>query len=181
MKICIGIDQSYTDTGIAISIDGIPHVWKNESFKGCKNKTEKRNRLRKRLSMLFERCSEKTGDILVLVERIRTYTGGDFLRPNYLKSTGALVAAIVDVAYDWDLKVYSVDTHSWMSKVVGKPNKKKGEDKPSIKFVKRKYDIDVKYKTAKGLIKYNDNISDAICISLYGFCKGIDKLLKEEE
>lgn len=180
--ICIGIDQSYTDTGIAISKDGIPIKWISENFKKCKNKPEKRIRLKTRLESLYSTINDKYSneEILVIVERIRTFTKGKDLRPNYLKSTGALIATIVDESYKQGHKVYSVDTRSWMSRVIGKGNKKKIE-KPSIDFVKTKFGIDVKYITKTGLTKYNDNISDAICISQYGFCEGVIKLLKLEE
>ena len=185
MKISIGIDQSYSDTGIAVSIDGSPVKWTNEKFKGCKNNTEKRRRLEERLRKLFTICTNKTKDVIIIIERIRTFTGGSQapnfgLRPTYLKSTGALIATVVDTAYDFGLKVYSVDTRSWKSKVVGKANK--GKDATAkdatIRFVKKEYGIDVSYVNKNGDTRYNDNIADAVCISLYGFVKSPN--LKEE-
>jgi hypothetical protein len=178
--ICIGIDQSYTDTGIAISIDGAIKYYTNENFKGCQNRTEKRKKIKDRLEKIIKKCTSKSDNVIIILERIRTFTSGSQLLPNYLKMTGALISVIVDLAYDYEIKVYSVDTRAWKSKIVGKANSK-GKDKKleTIEFVKNKYNIDVSQINSKGKVKQNDNIADAICISLYGFIKN-PKLNLEE-
>ena len=51
--ICIGLDQSYTDTGIAVVQDGKVLFAGHENFEGCKLRYDKRKRLIKRLEKLI--------------------------------------------------------------------------------------------------------------------------------
>ena len=185
--IIIGIDQSYTETGICIIQNEKIIKYFSIKFNGCNN-TEKRNKIRERLDTILCKLYKYQDDIKVICERIRTFTNGNSLRPQYLISTGALIATIVDCAYKHQVKTYSVDTRSWMSKVIGSAVKGKSKSnlefssktvKPSVDFVLKKYKIDVSYKTKTGLTRYNDNVSDAICIAFYGFVK--NPLLKLED
>ncbi len=174
-KIVIGIDQSYTRTGISIAADGKLLKVTSIDFKGLRFKSEKRKHLYNIINKIIILNKSKANEMLLICERIRTFTGGTKLRPNYLKTTGALIAVIVDAAFKHGIEVYSADTRSWKSQIVGTS---KGGKMPTIQFVKR-LGFDVSYKDKKGNIKYNDDASDSACIALYGFCKN-RKLRKED-
>lgn len=176
-KIVIGLDESYTRTGVGIAADGKLLMVKSTPFKGCKNKSEKRKHLANILNKLLTKASSEANLVIVICERIRTFTKGDKLRPNYLKSTGALIATIVDTAYEHGIEVYSVDTRSWKSKVVGTS---KGGKMPTIKYIE-KLGFDVSYENKKGELKYDDDAADAGGIALYGFIPEKQQNLKLEE
>ena len=57
--ISIGIDQSYTRTGISIAADGKLLKVSSISFKGCETKTEKRNCIRQVLRTIIPNCIKK--------------------------------------------------------------------------------------------------------------------------
>jgi hypothetical protein len=86
-------------------------------------------------------------------------------------SFGALTATIVDTAYEYGIKVYSVDTRSWKAQIVGTSKGIKGDDPkakkiPTMRFVKKLgFEVD-------------DDAADSGCIALYGFTK--NQKLKEE-
>ena len=138
-------------------------------------------------------------DVQIYVERIRTITQGQNkergfgLRPDYIKITGALIAVIVDIADKHNVTVFSVDTRAWRAQVLGKGNKTKQIHKTnpkedSIKFV-MKMGIDLKEYDRKGEQKfhkdgtpfYDDDLADAVCISLYGFIDVMKQKLYVEE
>jgi len=104
-------------------------------------------------------------------ERIRTFTmgkkegKGQFLNINYIKATGGLITTIVDAAYLFGIKVYSVDTRSWKAQVVGTT---KGGKAPALEFIKN-LGFDVK----------NDDAADSACIALYPFCRKQNLKLEE--
>ena len=169
-KVIIGIDQSYTRTGISVAADGKLLIVKSMSFKGAKTKTDKRKALADRLYSLLTNVRPKASELLVICEKIRTFShggkagGNSFISTNYIKSTGALIATIVDTAYAFDVPVCSVDTRSWKSRVVGTS---KGGKEPTIDFV-RHLGFDISIHTKKG-VKYDDDAADSACIALYGF------------
>jgi len=116
----------------------------------------------------------KATEALVVCERIRTFSMGknknggkplQFMNIGYIKATGALIATIVDVAYQFGVKVYSVDTRSWKAQVVGTT---KGGKAPTLAYVKS-LGFDVK----------NDDAADSACIALYPFCKKQNLKLEE--
>ena len=123
-KVVIGIDQSYTRTGITVLVDKEIFKMYSVDFKGCKTNTEKRNTLKTELmritDMIIYSCEiENTAkDITIITERIRLRSQG-FLSENYLKATGALIATIIDTADYYKCPVYSVDTRAWKSAIVG--------------------------------------------------------------
>ena len=96
-KCIIGFDQSYTRTGIAIVSNGKLRKITSEPFKGVTNKSEKRIRLADDVAKVINKCLEKyrPEEISIIVERIRTFTQGYDIRPNFLISQGALIASIV--------------------------------------------------------------------------------------
>lgn len=189
-KIVIGIDQSYTKTGICVSADGEVKKASSLNFKGKKSKTEKRNEVRKKLKKIIEANIDKCEEMVVIVERMRSYSSNnkDYSgNVRYIKATASLISSIVDVAYEYGIKTFSVDTRAWKGQVVGTTkeleNDKKVDPKkwPTILFVENKLGICVHKKNKLGNIKYNDDMADSICISLYGFIPGKYRKLKLEE
>lgn len=193
-KIVIGIDQSYDNTGISICIDGEIVEVLNVQLNKCKTNTIKRRTLYNSLCDVESFIKDyvmnnmiKEWEIICIIERIRLQSQG-FLNFDYIKGIGALNAVIVDFFENfWDIPVYSVDTRSWKSNIVGssKPMENKyglpAEKFPTILYcVKHGYkkyiiDYDVGRKK-KGIIEkngkkytYDNDKADAICISLYGF------------
>lgn len=195
-KVVIGIDQSYQDTGISIACDGKLKKLSHVTFLPDDCKTVKRQKVQEVLERAISANIGKCDKMVVIVERIRTFSGGN-LSLDYIKSTGALIGAICDTAYKYGVKVYSVDTRSWKSKVVGdsKPAANKyyvdPNKWPTIRYLcKKGYELDIlepvsnRCKNYAKLIegvkyKYNDNIADSACIALYGFKKG--RILNKEE
>ena len=189
-KIVIGIDQSYRDTGVALSFNGelksANHIF-TEKFK---TNSEKRLFIQESLNDIFYKVlnlSEKhNAEVIIIIERIRLRSQG-FLNINYIKGIGALNALITDLAYYYNYPVFSVDTRAWKSAVIGNSKGKRnniGFDEKKyptllwcIKNGYEKYIIEpVSNTKKKGVIErngerftYNDNTADAICISLYGF------------
>ena len=190
--IVIGIDQSYNNTGISIAADGKLMKVTSINLSGCQNNTEKRLMIRNKLTNLLDKMSQRGNLITIICERIRTFSGG-FLSTDYIKSTGALIATIVDAAYEHDIRVYSVDTRSWKSAIVGTSKPGKDDDKkgPTIKFVRKlgfEDSILVPIKRAKkGSFEkngqhfmWNDDAADSACIALYGFLPKSQQRLKLE-
>ena len=187
----IGVDQSYTNTGLAIAVDGKLKKLTAVNFKGCKNKTEKRNKLEATIRKALEVCIKKytAEQVTIFVERIRTFTAGDDLRPGVIKPQAALIAKIVDAAYEYGIKVYSIDTRAWKTAVLGTSRPAgfpyKGVDNPQkireVKFIcELGFDKELEVLTKTGQFKcYDDDIADAACIALYGFHGGPYKLLLE--
>lgn len=153
-KVVIGIDQSYTRTGITVLYDKEIFEMHSLDFKGCKTNTEKRNTLKTELRRIIDKVIYEADienikkDIMVITERIRLRSQS-FLSENYLKATGALIATIIDVGDYYMCPVYSVDTRAWKSVIVG-----------SSKPLNNPYGINPeKYRTIlymrnKGLLKW---------------------------
>lgn len=195
-KIVIGIDQSYADSGIAVALDSkLMSVTECASTSKMSN-TEYRTLLHNKLCYIFDKMQRhawkmENCQIVCIIERIRLQSAkpGEqhFLNLNYIKGIGALNALIVDTADIYSIPVYSVDTRSWKSQVVGssKPGRNQygfPEEKwPTIKWCLDKgyeeYIIkEVSQKKKKAVIEkdgnrftYNDNKADAIGIAMYGF------------
>lgn len=199
-KIVIGIDQSYKDSGISISVDGeikkITHCY----TMNLKNNTSKRQMLNIKLNTVFKKMSEKAYEnnceLICIIERIRLQSQG-FINIDYIKSIGALNAMIVDLANLYAIPVYSVDTRAWKSAIIGTSKEQKnkyGIDPkkwPTILWlISKGFEEDIKEEVSgrktKGVIErngerftYNDNAADSAAISLFPFY-GDNKLLKEE-
>lgn len=200
-KIVIGLDQSMKDTGISVSFNGKLKAATHCYTEHFKSNTEKRKELKHKLTSVLDNVnsfsSKYNAPVTVIIERIRLYSQG-FINIDYIKSIGALNALIVDTASLYNYPVYSVETKAWKFAVVGtsKPlNNPYGIDPkkwPTILWCISKgyknYIINKDIgRKKKGIIQspdsspytYNDNISDSICISLYGFTP--NPLLKEEK
>lgn len=197
-KLIIGIDQSYTRTGITIAGDG--HILKVGyiSFDDCELKCDKREKVKRILSNVIKANVGKATQMIVIVERIRQFRG-NVVSMDYIKSTGALIGTIIDTAHSYGIKTYSADTRSWKSQVIGTskplansynidPNKW-----PTIKYMLNRKDIKKewlctivsnrckKYSFMGDDGKkymYNDDAADSAGLALYGFSK--DRKLNPE-
>lgn len=168
--ISLGFDESYTRIGVSIvkgnnSKDAKILYYNSFDYNGCKNKSEKRRfvkRLTKKILAVYN-------PDVIIVERIRTFSQ-NFLSIPYIKTTGALIATIVDTAYP--RKVYSADTRSWKSRICGNASGMHKADKGvSVRYIIKRFNLTL-----------NDDAADAICIALYGLDFEKNKrLLKVEE
>lgn len=199
-KTVIGIDQSYTRTGITILEDKKILGMHSVNFDGCKTNTEKREHLKHFIESLFDNYN--IDNVTVITERIRLRSQG-FLSESYIKSTGALIATIIDIFATYDIPVYSVDTRSWKSQIVGnsKPlensygiNKEKYRtilylrSKGLLKHIVEPYTgrgkqgvVNIKINGKKTPCKINDDLADSYCIAMYGFLPEHKQKLKEEK
>ncbi len=198
-KIIIGIDQSYQDTGVTVSVNGkVRKVYAIKLSKE-KNNSVKRERVRGFLLSLLALIEKKydTTDTVCIIERIRLKSQG-FINIDYIRNMGALNATIIDVMYLHGIKTYSVDTRAWKSAIVGssKPLSNKyginPEKYPTIIWcIKNGYkdniiDYDVGKKKNGVITKngekymYDDNKADSLAISLYGFIPVKKQKLQEE-
>lgn len=196
-KLVIGIDQSYTRTGISVGTDGKLKTVSSIDYKGLGSRSQKRNELRRVLTNLLNKIKNRASEIVILCERISTFRKSfgskgnqQGSNPNYLKMTGALVAVIVDVAEEFGIKVYSVDTRAWKSKIVGSSkakvkNGKRDAKGDTVNFIQGLgFDLFVREKKVgknKGEKMYNDDAADSGCICLYGFLPKSKQNLKLEE
>lgn len=201
-KIVIGIDQSYKNTGISVSADGKIKNISNLRLDCFENNSERRQRLKNKLSKVFEKyflLADKYGaELIIIIERIRLRSEG-FLNIDYIKSIGALNSIIIDCAYEFGIPVYSVDTRAWKSQIIGtsKPqNNSYGIDPkkwPTIKWLisqgyEDKLIRPVNGRKKKGVIErkgkkitYDDDAADSACISLYGFIPLTQQKLNKEK
>lgn len=180
MRICIGIDQSYKNTGWSICLNDKIVKYGHIDFKGLNNNSDKRKEVANVINQLIQKSLtyvKSEARIVIVVERIRLRSQG-FLNIKYIQSTAGLICTIIDVAHEYNIPVYSVDTRSWKSQIVGNAKgrkqkvlitkgKNKGKYKTvtdnkieTMEFVKNKLGIDV---------KNDDDVADAICISKYAF------------
>lgn len=161
------------------------------------------------LRKCFASCVKKSDElqscqVICIIERIRLQSAkpdsNHFLNLSYIKGIGALNALIVDIASEYGIPVYSVDTRSWKSQVVGtsKPMDNKAfvppEKWPTIEYCigigckeqiieilpdntkKKNYLVDSKSRK----YIFNDNKADSIGIALYGFLPPANQKLEEE-
>lgn len=200
-KIVIGIDQSYKNTGVTVNINNGEKLKVRNIYTDCyENNSIKRSVVRKKLFNLISviKIAYPKAEVVCIIERIRLKSQG-FLNINYIKGIGALNALIVDVMYNNGIETYSVDTRAWKSAIVGtsKPMENKyglpPEKYPTILWnVKngRKKNI-INYdvgKKKKGVITnkkgerymYDDDKSDSIAISFYGFLPVKKQKLEKE-
>lgn len=197
-EICIGIDQSYNNTGISIAADGklikVKSVWLDK----YKTNSEKRDKLRKVLDKVLQNCINNSKSVVCILERIRLQSKG-FINIDYIKSIGALNSVIVDVCHSYMIDVYSVDTRCWKSQVVGTSKSKSNkygvpEEKwPTIQWVISKGFVDSiiidmsNTRKTKGIFvegekkyMYNNDAADSAGIAMFWF-KGDHEKLREEK
>lgn len=203
-KIVIGIDQSYKCTGVTAIKDSTDILYmKGIHLEQEEDNTDRRDLLRKKINGILKHVTKTYNDseIIIIVERIRLRSQG-FLSEAYIKSIGALVSVIIDTAKQYNIPVYSVDTRSWKSQIVGtskpldNPYGINKEKYPTILYLKSKgllnrlvepYNgkgkkgiIPVKIDGEKVPCKINDDIADSYCICMYGFLPKSKQKLKLE-
>ena len=197
-EVCIGIDQSYENTGISISADGKLLKVTSLYLGNLKSNSEKRSCLKDFLSKVINKVKPKCENITCVIERIRLRSQG-FINIDYIKSIGALNAVIVDVMSDDGIPVYSVDTRCWKAQVVGtsKPlNNRFGvppEKWPTVQWCISKGFKDSILKNVsdsrkeKGTFRigdkkymYNNDAADSSAISMFLF-DGDKSMLKVEK
>ena len=196
--IVIGIDQSYNNTGISISADGVLKVVKSLDLSKYNSNSEKRMALKKKLRAITNLQMKKANNIICVIERIRLQSKG-FLNIDYIKSIGALNATVVDVMNEFGVKVYSVDTRCWKSQVVGtsKPEENiygvKFEKWPTVKWCILKGFEDSILINVTGSRKtrgtytdtygnkymYDNDAADSAAISMFYFVGDKNKLKEE--
>lgn len=202
-KIVIGIDQSYNNTGVSVASNGklkcVNSIWLDK----LKTNSDKRKQLKQYLYNVFNkmsnRASQSSSELCVIIERIRLQSQG-FINIDYIKSIGALNACIVDTANEFNIKVFSVDTRSWKSQVVGTSKPAKNiygvpEEKwPTMNFVwglDKKFKKQLMYEVSNQCKKdiymlngkkyrFNNDAADSACIALYGFIPEEKQKLEEE-
>lgn len=186
-RLVIGIDQSYTRTGVSIAIDGKLRKVTSLAFKGLKDKSQKRKELARVILSIIEKNQHKASEVLIICERIRTFSGGKgggdsgFLSTAYIKSTAALIASVVDAAYPFGIKVYSVDTRSWKSKIIGSSKSINGDPKIATVLHVRSLGFNLSHINKAGNETHDDDAADSACIALYGFLPVKKQTLKLEE
>ena len=197
-EICIGIDQSYNNTGISIAADGKLVKVKSKWLDHYKSNSEKRQALRETLDKVLISATDNANNIVCILERIRLRSKG-FVNIDYIKSIGALNAIITDKCYEYGIKVYSVDTRCWKSQVIGtsKPKSNKfgvpDEKWPTVQWVIKSgfessilVDMSETRKT-KGVFErngikymYNNDASDSAGIAMFWFVGDRTKLKEEK-
>lgn len=181
----IGVDQSYSRCGISIAADGKLLKVTSTSFKGCTSKSAKRKHLANIIQRAISQNAAKAKLVTIIVERIRTFSGGgkeSFLSMGYIKATAALIATIVDVAEEHGVKVWSVDTRSWKAQVVGSSKRVKGDPKLLTVVYVEGLGFDLTTYNRKGIANGKDNdAADSACIALYAYVPKDRRSLKREE
>lgn len=195
--ICIGIDQSYANTGVSITADGELKKVISIYLGNSDTNSEKRARLKSWLVRIVKNMNEQASKVVCIIERIRLMSKG-FLNINYIKSIGALNALITDVMNENGVTTYSVDTRCWKAQVIGTSKPKKNdfgvpEEKwPTIEWLISKGFEDsilicmegtkkkngIFYKDGKRYM-YNNDAADSAGISMFWF-KGDKSKLEEE-
>lgn len=197
-EICIGIDQSYSNTGISIAADGKLIKVKSVRLEKCNSNSERRDKLRRVLDKVINNCISNAKSVVCILERIRLQSRG-FINIDYIKSIGALNSVIVDVCHNYLIDVYSVDTRCWKSQVIGtsKPKSNKygvpDEKWPTVEWLLGKgisdeILIDVSdTKKSKGVFEsngkkymYNNDAADSAGIAMFWFVGEHEKLKLEK-
>lgn len=195
-QVVIGVDQSYSNTGISIAADGKLIKIRSLQLNGYKTNSDKRRALANTFDGLLRAVCPKAREVVCIIERIRLRSQG-FLNIDYIKSIGALNSIIVDKCTEYGIKVYSVDTRCWKAQVIGTskpcPNKYgvPEEKWPTVRWLlKQGWEdsilIPVEGRKTKGTFTrdgqkymYNNDAADSAGIAMFGF-KGDKTKLKEE-
>lgn len=197
-EICIGVDQSYNNTGISIAADGKLIKVKSKWLDYYKSNSQKRKTLRDTLEKVLCTTTDNAKDVVCILERIRLQSRG-FINIDYIKSIGALNAIITDACHEFGVKTYSVDTRCWKSQVIGtsKPKSNKfgvpDEKWPTVQWViqsgfEKQILIDMSdTKKTKGVFEkngkkymYNNDAADSAGISMFWFVGDREKLKEEK-
>lgn len=177
-QMVIGLDQSYTDTGVAIAVDGQLKWIGHYNFKGCITKADKRIYLSAMVAKLCRKFQDRY-NVAIVVENIRLFSGQDpHVSRAYLSGAYAMLGSLVDMAVQVGISIYCIETRSWKKAVLGSSKnavtKLEGVKDPK-KIASVNYILSLGFKkrltsvARDGKIKYNDNVADAGCIALSYF------------
>lgn len=197
-QVCIGIDQSYNNTGISIAADGKLIKVKSVHLDKYRDNSERREKLRKVLNKVIQSCINNSKSVVCILERVRLQSRG-FINTDYIKAVGALNSVIVDSCHEYLIPVYSVDTRCWKSQVIGtsKPASNKygvpDEKWPTVEWlIKQGWESELLIdltgsKKSKGTFirkgkkfMYNNDAADSAGISMFWFVGKHDKLKEEK-
>lgn len=163
----VALDTSYKRTGLAVAINNQVVTVHSVKFKTKDTKTEKRQKVAKRLEYLIKRYSPD----IIITERTRQFSAG-FMSMPAIAAQVTMTAVVVDVAFKYGIPVYSVDTRSWKAQILGTSKPKGGDKKrPALEFV----------ETLGFELNNNDDAADAACMSLYPFIPKEKQKLKLEK
>jgi hypothetical protein len=183
-KLVIGIDQSYTNSGITVIRDGKI----TQSFSLERIKAEPRIEYRQRLLVeifkitnAFEFATqsfhETRGEIFIYTET------NNYQQRTAIVSATEIITSLEDLAWDRDYTFKTITATQWQSNI-GRhrypvkmfKDERKPKKMPVIKIIEEEYGIDCKLykngeikKDAKGLIWYNDDKADSVGIALFGW------------
>lgn len=195
--VSIGIDQSYDRVGISIFEDKKKRLIKSLDLSKVKSKVEKRIVVKKELIKIFEFCKSKSSNVICIIERIRLFSRG-YINMDYIQGIGALNAVITDLAFEYSIPVYSVDTRSWKAQVVGtsKPEANNygvpDEKWPTIKWcIKNGWEEDllilIEGRKQKGTFirrdlryMYDNDAADSAGLAFFAFTNNEDKMKLED-
>ena len=196
-KVIIGIDQSYSNTGISIAADGKLIKVRSIRLDIYKTSSDKRRALTNKLNGLLKAVCPNAKEVICIIERIRLRSQG-FLNIDYIKSIGALNSVIVDICYENYVPVYSVDTRCWKAQVIGTSKPMANdfgvpEEKwPTVNWLlKQGWEnsiiVPVEGRKTKGTFMrqgkkymYNNDAADSAGIAMFGFVGDQDKLKEEK-
>ena len=147
----LGIDPSYKRTGFAVVEDGKLQHYASLDLKKTKTKKEKREWIKNTIRIIEGTCWPDKKIDKIVIERTRLYSRG-FISMKTVIALGSLISTVIDGT---DLDVYSVDSRSFKSRVIGRASCSKEE---VIGWAKSKFGVDV-----------NEDEADAIAIAFYPF------------
>ncbi len=186
----IGVDQSYTRTGVSIAIKGELVKVTSINLTKIKTKTMKRRAATDFVEKAVKACLRKyePDNIAIICERVRTFTSGEDLRPNVIKPFAAMTCCFVDMAFDYGVEVWSVDTRAWKNAILG-TTKLIFEPIEGVSNIQKFgsvrrvidlgfYDSLVREGRHGAHYTLDDDAADSACIALYGFTK--DRKLQKE-
>lgn len=153
--IVLGIDQSYTNFGVAVvkNKDELLHI---DSYALEKFGDDEVGRVaaRKFVESAVKALTNRFKPDIIVVERVRLKnTWG--INLNDITCMSQLTCKIIDSAFP--IKVVSVDTRSFKSKVLGNASAKKDD---AINFIKNKFNVNIDHDAA-----------EACCMALYAWTK----------
>lgn len=193
----VGVDQSYKNCGISIAADGKLLKVSNLSFEHCQTHSEARKLLAAKLTRIIKLNRQKCHDMILVFERIRQFSNG-FISMPYITGMGALNAVMVDVAYEFGVRCYSVNTKSWKAGVVGTSKPEDNdlgvppEKWPTVKWcVAQGFEKEilkpVKGRRRKGTFiaedenryEYDNDAADGAAIAMSPFCLDPERFKEE--
>lgn len=146
MKI-LGIDPSYKRTGFAIIENEKLLRYCSLDLKEIKTKKIKREIIKG----FIRKIEDEYQPDRIVIERTRLFSHG-FVSMKTVIALGSLITTVIDAT---DLNVYSVDSRSFKSRVIGKANCSK--------------DDVIRWATFKFEVNPNEDEADAIAIAFYFF------------